>query len=183
MKYIIYDLEATCWRGRPPKGVNEIIEIGAVKVNRYGEVVSAFDKFIKPLVNPVLSSFCTYLTSITQEQVDSAKLFDVVVNQFQDWINDEEDEEEEYALCAWGKFDKQLLINDHNLHKLEYDWLERHADIKTQYHQLKNMRKHGGLKATVKKEGFEFDGIHHRAIADAENLAKIFIKYLDDWVV
>ena len=40
-----------------------------------------------------------------------------------------------------------------------------------------------GLKAITKKEGFEFTGIHHRAIADAENLAKIVAKYIDEWVV
>jgi hypothetical protein len=32
MNFIIFDLEATCWMGRPPHGINEIIEIGAVKV-------------------------------------------------------------------------------------------------------------------------------------------------------
>lgn len=179
MIFIIYDLEATCWLGRPPKGVNEIIEIGAVKVNQYGEVLSSIDLFVRPTVNKILSRFCTQLTSITQENVDTAAYFPKVAARFQDWINEEG---EEYTLCAWGKFDKQLLKNDCNLHKMDYDWLDNHIDIKGQYHDLKKMHKHGGLKKTVKKEGFEFDGIHHRAIADAENLAKIFIKYLDDWV-
>lgn len=180
MNYIIYDLEATCWRGRPPKGYNEIIEIGAVKVNRYAQVVSEFNKFIKPSVNPILSSFCTYLTSITQDQVDGARHFDRVSQEFQDWITEDGDD---YALCSWGKFDKQFFINDCNLHKLDYDWVENHYDIKGQYHDYKKMHKHGGLKATVKKEGFEFTGMHHRAIADAQNLAKIFVKYFDEWVI
>lgn len=179
MKYIIYDLEATCWRGRPPGGHNEVIEIGAVKIDEYAQVVSSFNKFIKPLVNPVLSSFCKKLTSISQENVDSAKLFDKTSQEFIDWMTEDD---EEYFLCAWGQFDQQLLINDCNLHKIDYSWTYNHVDIKSQYHSYKKMPKHGGLKATVKKEGFQFDGIQHRAISDAENLAKIFIKYFDEWV-
>lgn len=178
MNFIVFDLEATCWLGRPPKGVNEIIEIGAIKVNRYGEVVSEFNKFVKPIVNPVLSGFCKRLTSISQENVNQARTFDRVMNAFKDWVFEDGDE---YTLCSWGRFDKQLLINDCVLHKLEHDWLEYHIDTKEQYHRFKKMSKHGGLKATVKKEGFEFDGVPHRAISDAVNLGKIFIKYLEEW--
>jgi inhibitor of KinA sporulation pathway (predicted exonuclease) len=46
---------------------------------------------------------------------------------------------------------------------------------------LINAAKKTGLKATIKREGFEFTGIHHRAVSDAENTAKIFIKYIDMW--
>ena len=177
MKFILYDLEATCWRGRPPKGVNEIIEIGALMVNGYGEVLDTFNKFIKPDVNPILSGFCTSLTSISQEDVDRAEKFPRVIEQFKDWI----ELDDNYYLCSWGKFDKQLLINDHQLHDLEHDWLESSLDIKGQYQELRSNVKKTGLKNTIKREGFEFTGIHHRAISDAENLAKIFIKYIDSW--
>jgi inhibitor of KinA sporulation pathway (predicted exonuclease) len=38
-----------------------------------------------------------------------------------------------------------------------------------------------GMKFAVEKEGFDFDGIHHRGIDDAKNLAKLFIKFRDEW--
>lgn len=180
MIFIIYDLEATCWRGRPPKGVNEIIEIGAVKVNRYGELLGNYESFIKPLVNPLLSDFCKQLTSIQQHNVDSAPLFNKVIEDFKDWIFEEKTE---YLLCSWGSFDKQFIINDCNLHKLDHSWLDNnYTDLKGQYSEIKKLEKHKGLKAAVKLEGFEFTGVHHRAISDAENLAKIFIKYVDEWM-
>jgi len=178
VNFIVYDLEATCWMGRPPGGVNEVIEIGAVKVNRYGEIVDRFSKFIKPHVNPYLSHFCTKLTSITQENVDQAEKFDKVVEQFQDWINIWD---EEYLLCAWGDADVKLPRGDCKLHKLDDEWLVHNLNIKKQYHSLINAAKKTGLKATIKREGFEFTGIQHRAISDAENTAKIFIKYVDMW--
>jgi inhibitor of KinA sporulation pathway (predicted exonuclease) len=177
VKFILYDLEATCWRGRPPHGHNEVIEIGAVKINEYGDHLGTFNKFVKPKVNPILSGFCTHLTSIKQENVDRASLFPTVVEQFQDWI----ELDDPFYLCSWGKFDKQLLINDHNLHDMEYDWLHDSLDIKGQYQELNRHVKKTGLKNTIKREGFEFTGIHHRAISDAENLAKIFIKFIDAW--
>lgn len=180
MNFIIYDLEATCWRGRPPKGVQEIIEIGAYKVNQYGEILGIFERFIRPTVNTVLSGFCKHLTSISQENVDNADTFPRVEEDFREWVDIYD---EAYVFCSWGAYDKQLLINDCVLHKRDPEWLDNHIDLKDEYHNLKKMNKHGGLKATVKKEGFEFTGIHHRAIADAENLAKIFIKYIDEWAI
>lgn len=178
MNFIIYDLEATCWRGRPPKGINEIIEIGALKINPVGEILGTYNKFIKPTVNPQLSDFCKSLTSISQDDVDRARIFPQVVEDFQNWVNIFD---EDYLLCSWGKFDVQLLHDNCVLHKMETDWLDQNMNVKDNYHQMKGEHKLSGLKNTIKHEGLEFTGIHHRAISDAENLAKIFIKYIDEW--
>ena len=40
MKYIIVDLEATCWENKDQKKINEIIEIGAVCINENKEIES-----------------------------------------------------------------------------------------------------------------------------------------------
>ena len=61
--FILYDLEATCWRTSRPKRV-EIIEVGAVKVNEKLEIVSEFCAFVRPLMHPVISKFCTSLTCV-----------------------------------------------------------------------------------------------------------------------
>ena len=178
MNFIIYDLEATCWRGRPPGYVQETIEIGALKINRFGEPKGQFNRFIKPMVNPYLSAFCQELTSINQEQINRASKFPSVIEDFQDWI---EIYETDYLLCSWGNFDKNALIKDCILHDIEHEWLEKHINLKRQYQEIKRLKKARGLRAAVEKEGFEFTGIHHRGIADAENLVKVFRKYLDEW--
>ncbi len=179
MNFIVFDLEATCWRGRPPGDANEVIEIGAYKISALGQVVSIFNKFIKPTVNPKLSKFCKELTNIKQVDVDRSNKFPVVLEQFQDWINIYD---EDYLLCSWGDADIRLLRNDCILHDLEHDWLVKNIDVKNQYHEIKGKVKYGGLKKTVEKEGFEFTGLQHRAIADAENLAKVFMRYIDEWM-
>ncbi len=178
MRYIIFDLEATCWRGRPPKGITEVIEIGAVLVDRYGDATSTFSHFVRPVVNPHLSGFCKQLTSITQENVDHARTFDRVVQDFIEWG---EMYDEEYILLSWGADDQKLLANDCRLHKVDPDFTAQYVDLKRAYRNLKKLKHASGLKATVKKEGFDFTGLHHRAISDAENLAKVFIKHLEDW--
>ncbi len=178
MNFIVFDLEATCWRGRPPSMVQETIEIGAVKVNRYGEVLGSFNEFIIPVINPLLSSFCTELTSIEQRTVERAQKFPVIIEEFMDWA---EIYESDYLLVSWGSFDQKMLIQDCKLHKIEYDWLDPYANLKRHYQQLRKLKNPKGLKLAVESEGFDFDGDHHRGIDDALNLAKIFIKLLDDW--
>ena len=181
MNYIIYDLEATCWPHRPEDRRQETIEIGAVRVNRYGEATGTFSRFVRPVVHPMLSPFCKELTSIDQPQVNRAEEFPEVIEDFQDWIGlfDGED----YVLCSWGGFDKKMFIRDCQLHDLEDDWVDPHVNLKQQYRRLKNLRKPQGLHKTVEREGFEFEGIHHRAISDAVNLAKVFVKYMEEWTL
>ncbi len=176
--FIIFDLEATCWEGRPPSKIQETIEIGAVSVNHYGEVLGTFNKFIRPVLNPSLSMFCRELTTIEQSYIDRSRTFPEVIEAFQDWA---EIFDEDYLLCSWGNFDKKMLIQDCQLHRLDYDWAEQHINIKRQYQEMKRLKRPRGLKATVTAEGFEFTGTHHRGIDDAENLAKVFVKYLDMW--
>lgn len=178
MNFIIYDLEATCWDGRPNTMVPEIIEIGAIRVNGYGEFLGSFNKFVKPILNPRLSIFCKDLTSIEQKDVDRSSKFPDVIEEFQEWA---EIFYEDYQLCSWGDFDKKMLIQDCELHDMEFEWVEHHINIKKQYKEIKRLPKPRGLKSAVEKEGFEFTGIHHRGISDAENLAKVFLKYIDEW--
>ena len=174
----MYDLEATCWRGAPPNDTREIIEIGAVKLNEYGDELGRFNRFIKPIVNPQLSAFCQELTNISQRNVDRAHTFSPVIEEFFDWgdIYDQD-----YLLIAWGKEDRTLLKTDCQLHDVETDWLHPHLNLKKAYKALKQLHKPTGLRKTLNIEGFEFEGIHHRAIDDAVNTVKIFRQYVDEW--
>ena len=180
MNYIIFDLEATCWKGSPPSKVQETIEIGAVRLSPYGEVEGFFNRFVRPVLNPRLSSFCRELTTIDQEDINRAAIFQDVIEEFQDWA---EIFDENYLLCSWGNFDRNLLIQDCKLHDIDFEWAEEHINLKRQYQEIKRLKKPKGLRWAVEHEGFEFTGTHHRGIDDAENLAKVFAKYLDEWQV
>ncbi len=182
MNFIIYDLEATCWQTATERErrTQEIIEIGALKINEYGELLSRFESFVRPVIHPQLSSFCTKLTGISQIEVNRAETFPTVINEFQDWIGCFDDDEE-YLLCSWGFFDQRILSKNCSLHDIENDWTKEHISLKHQYPRIKGIAYSIGLKSAVEKEGFEFEGAHHRGIDDAINLAKIFLKYMNQW--
>ena len=90
-------------------------------------------------------------------------------------------EEEDYVLCSWGNFDRKQLAADCLLHRLEGDWTSKHINLKEQYRAMKRLRSGIGLRKAVEREGILFTGQHHRGISDAENLTKVFLKYLDHW--
>lgn len=179
VNYIIFDLEATCWPGSPKHMRQEIIEIGAIRIDEYAEQTGSYNRFVKPVVNPTLSNFCMQLTTIEQEQVDRARRYPEVIEEFMDWIGYYDDEE--YVLASWGGFDKRQLRRDCELHDLETDWITSHIDLKEQYQRIKGLRKRKGLFNSIQLEGWHWEGIHHRAISDAFNAARIFVRHFDDW--
>ncbi|WP_223826538.1 3'-5' exonuclease [Flagellimonas sp. S3867] len=115
MNYIILDLEATCWKDRNANKQSEIIEIGALKIDKDGNFVNEFSEFVKPKLNPELSEFCHELSTIEQADVDSADPYDIVVQRFKEWIN----QNKPYVLCSWGYYDKTQFAKDCDLHGLD----------------------------------------------------------------
>ena len=177
INHIILDLEASCWKDRSVKKQNEIIEIGAIKVDGNGKIISEFSEFVKPKLNPELSNFCKELTTIEQSDIDSADTFDKVLDRFTKWIK----LDEPYILCSWGFYDKNQFAKDCDLHKLDKNWLNNHISLKHQYANIKKLDKAIGMEGALKLEGFELDGTHHRGIDDARNILKIFKANIDKW--
>lgn len=168
--FIIYDLEATCWRSRRPRKV-EVIEIGAVKVDENLNIIDEFCSFVKPKLHPEVSDFCTQLTSITQADVDRADRFDDVILDFEDWMRPRE---VRAVLMSWGEFDKRQLHNDAQLHNMELPWLRYHACLQQHYSRWKGSKNQIGLKTALELEGLSYAGTQHRAIEDARNMARLF---------
>ncbi|MEC0180666.1 exonuclease domain-containing protein [Paenibacillus peoriae] len=173
MNYIIFDLEATCWENDRTRQ-NEIIEIGAVKVNANLEIISEFQAFIKPKLNPQLSDFCKSLTSISQQEIDMATYFPLVIYKFQEWIG-----KEPYYLCSWGFYDKSQLKKDCELHKIRTEWIRNHISIKHQHGKLIGNDRGVGMERALKMLNLPLEGTHHRGIDDAKNISKIFVKIFD----
>jgi 3'-5' exoribonuclease 1 len=180
VNYIIFDLEATCWEHTPPGYVQEIIEIGAVLVDEYGDAKSQFSAFVRPRAHPNLSPYCLNLTNISQIDVNRARALPDILNMFMDWAKIDF---EEYTLCSWGDFDQKLLAAESLRHDFDDAWTTYYVNLKSEYRALKGLPKAIGLKRAVEHEGFEFTGEHHRALSDAQNLAKVFAKYLRSWEI
>jgi inhibitor of KinA sporulation pathway (predicted exonuclease) len=168
--FIVYDLEATCWRHRRSWQV-EVIEIGAVKVSENLEVLDEFTAFVRPLLHPEISDFCTRLTSITQADIEDADAFHEVIQAFESWM---EPASVRTVLLSWGEFDKRQLLNDARLHQVHLPWLNYHACLQMHYSRWKGSKNQIGLTSALELEGLNYLGTPHRAIEDARNMARLF---------
>jgi 3'-5' exoribonuclease 1 len=168
---LIVDLEATCWEKNKRKTLEmETIEIGALKVNLNDiNNVDEFDCFIRPVRNPILSEFCTTLTSIKQENVDSAEIFPVVFPKFLEWVGDAE----KISFCSWSKYDKWQFQQDCTYHKIKYPFTNNHFDIKALFTKTQNGKRYGVGRA-LRLLGMKFEGTRHRGIDDTRNIWRIF---------
>lgn len=179
MNFIIFDLEATCWKGYHSNNFQEIIEIGALKMDAFGTIKDSYSVLVKPVVNPTLSAYCTELTSIEQSHVNGAETFETEIEKFQDWIGIFE--ESPYQLCSWGNFDQKLLFGNCEHHQLSTEWTQAYFDVRRQYLDIRPYHRPISLRRALEREGLEFEGTPHRALDDAFNLTKLFARYLDEW--
>jgi 3'-5' exoribonuclease 1 len=174
MRYVIVDLEATCWETGANRLKSEIIEIGAVLLeSSKGPILREFSGFVKPVASQKLSDFCRKLTTITQAQVDSAEYFWEVFPLFLQWIGNEP-----FILCSWGAYDLNQFRQDCSRHKLSFPTeFEQHINLKKEFAQIMNV-KICGMAQAMKIAKIELEGIHHRGIDDAKNIAKLALKIL-----
>ena len=72
---VVYDLEFTAWEGSManhwlrPGEFQEVVQIGALKVDAEFAAGETLDVLVRPRLNPVLSSYLERLTGITNEEV------------------------------------------------------------------------------------------------------------------
>lgn len=169
--YIIVDFEATCSdKDEFPKNEMEIIEIGALAIDKTELLkLSEFNAFIKPVLNPKLTDFCKKLTSIREEDVDSAKKFHEVIKEFNIWLSQYNNP----IFCSWGNYDKNQLKHDCNYHNIAYPFNEEHINLKELFSKKQKLKKRLGVGKALKRAGIEFEGTPHRGIDDVRNIYKL----------
>jgi 3'-5' exoribonuclease 1 len=171
--FLVIDLEATCcdMKSIPSKEM-EIIEIGAVMVRGNDlNIVAEFQTFIKPARHPTLTLFCTELTSITQNLVDTARSFSEEIASLRDWLSDYQN----VVFCSWGDYDRKQFIIDATYHQIElpYPIPNRHLNFKQLFTNNQNLKKKYGMKGALELAEIPLVGTHHRGIDDARNIAKL----------
>jgi len=169
MRYIVVDLEATCWSENQTPERMEIIEIGAVELpSSTLKAEREFQSFVRPLSEPQLSDFCCRLTKITQVEVDTAPLFPVVFEKFVSWIGDAD-----FTLCSWGNYDLEQFRLECRRHGVTFPRkLGVHINLKAAYSRVFGQSR-SGLMSAMKQQGLQPIGIHHRGIDDARNIARL----------
>lgn len=177
----IVDFEATCCDKQSfPRHQMEIIEIGAVAVNAAtGDIFSEFGTFIRPVRNPILTGFCTTLTTITQSQVDAAPSFPDALAVFSAWLREIAPPGPPPTFCSWGDYDRKQLVNDCDFHHRPFPFSKSgHRNLKEEFSAALGSTKRFGLGQALDRLKLTFAGTPHRGIDDAKNIARVYKEIL-----
>jgi ERI1 exoribonuclease 3 len=188
---LILDFEATCNQGKPAPKPQEIIEFPTLLYNiDTREIEEEFHFYIKPDVNPNLSSFCSELTGITQDQVDNGISLVDVLSQHESWLFEKEflpRIRKDGSSCSFkyltcGDWDlKMCLPRQLDYHQLQMpNYFKSYINIKEDFRQLYERRNRLGMKGMLNVLDMEIVGRHHSGIDDCRNLARIRTRMLED---
>lgn len=106
MNYIVFDLEwNNAYNYRLKSGMNEIIEIGAVKLDENLKVLDTFKQLIKPQISKKLGSRVKNLTHITIEEINRYGVsFNDAFDMFERWCSDGDN-----LFLTWSRSDLYTL--------------------------------------------------------------------------
>lgn len=161
--------------------MNEIIEIGAVKLNERLEIVDTFKQLILPKITKKLSGRCKSLTNITNEELKQNGIpFADAIKDFSRWSRGDGN-----VFMSWSNSDLYVLTNNYQtfLGNLNIDFITKYCDA--QKYCMSFIKRENNNQISLADCGETF-GIEidvdklHRALTDcyltAECLKKVFDK-------
>lgn len=176
MTYIIMDLEwNNSYMKSTQKFINEIIEIGAVKLDAQLNEIDTFSELIKPVVSRKLRSRIKNLTHITNDDIKSGKPFSKVISEFEKWVG------EDAVFLTWGDTDIRTLLSNIKtfLKKDDITFLRKYADLQRYCQCFINMENIQQAGLSYAAECLQIDAEkfpHHRALDDSLLSAECFKK-------
>lgn len=176
-RILVIDLEATCWEGRQPKDqVSEIIEIGiCVLDTQDGSISKNKGILIKPEKSSV-SPFCTQLTTITQDMLDTEG---ISFSEACKLLRTEYDAYN-YTWASYGAYDINIMKNQCMARNMDYPLSQDHINVKILFSKVKNLNGKVGMAGALGILGIPLEGTHHRGVDDARNIAKILYWCLEN---
>jgi len=192
--YLVVDFEATCEERNAPEFPHEIIEFPGVIVDgRTGQQVSSWREYVRPLLRPELSPFCTSLTGITQETVDAADTFPSVLHRFSEWLEQEGlGTSSTFALVTDGPFDvgRFLRLACQQAEVEVPPWATHWVNVRKAFANFyrTNSGSAGqlrlpGLSTMLDKLSLQFQGSPHSGLDDAVNIARVVARLVADGAV
>ena len=180
MNYIIMDFEwNNTYARKTKKFINEVIEIGAVKLDENLNLIDEFSCVIRSQIGKKLRGSVKKLTNITNEEVRSGEPFSKVFSQFKKWVD------KDSIVLTWGDGDVRVLIDNYSyLQGIErIPFLYYYGDLQAYIDEVLKVpkAKQIGLSAAAEELNIPEDGYSlHRALDDsrlsAECLKKTFNK-------
>ncbi|WP_316768702.1 3'-5' exonuclease [Pedobacter frigiditerrae] len=169
-KIIIVDVEATCWDGESPEGMeSDIIEIGICLLNiQTGEISDNRGVLVRPERSEI-STFCTELTTITPEMVtqDGVSFKEACSILKRQYLSSS------YPWASFGAYDLKQFQRQCSATGVGFPFGPSHINVKTLFALKKKLGHEQGMAGALEMLRIPLEGTHHRGVDDAKNIAKI----------
>ncbi len=155
---------------------SDIIEIGICLLDMHsGEIEDNRGIIVKPERSTV-SEFCTELTTITPEMVESEGI------SFQEALKILRNEFETQSRCwaSFGAYDLKQFQRQCAALSRGFPFGPSHINVKTTFALKKKLGHEVGMAGALEKLEIPLEGTHHRGVDDAKNIAKILWWVLND---
>lgn len=174
--FIVMDLEWNQHSSRTNHEIpHEIIEIGAVKLDRHLNILDERQYIIKPTVYPVLDKHIREVTGIDPEELKDGLTFEQAFTGFLDWCGTGA------QLCTWGRDDYPVLLRNTRFYGLQLPLLPP-LNVQMVFSHLKTDKPlvQVGLSSAMEQLDMEMDLPAHRALNDAVYTAKVMARLQQD---
>ena len=169
-KIVVIDIEATCWEGSAPQGMSsDIIEFGVCLLDvNTGDISDNRGILVKPERSEI-SPFCTELTTITKELVEKEGI------SFKEacTILKKEYLTQSRAWASFGAYDFKQIQRQCQEMNIGYPLGPSHINVKTLYALKRKLPFEQGMAGALALLDIPLEGVHHRGVDDAKNIAKI----------
>ncbi|GAB6169285.1 hypothetical protein JCM1393_17450 [Clostridium carnis] len=158
---------------------NEIIEIGAIKLDKYMKPLKEFKTYIKPSVIPILNPKISEITNITEKDLLNGVTFEEGLNGLISIIDDGD------IICSWAKDDIAEIINNAVYHKYnDLSWLKNYLDIQEYSTKILAKKKSLSLKNALEELKIKVDKEKlHDALNDAVYTSFVFKRIYNSRIV
>ena len=170
MNYIVFDLEWNQSAEGKECSVEhmpfEIIEIGAVKLNRQMKQISEFHRLVRPKAYKEMHFKISEVTHMDMEELSrKGQPFPVVMEDFLNWCG-----EDEYIFCIWGSMDLTELQRNMTYHGMEIPFPRPllYYDVQKLYSlEYSDGKSRISLDHAVEQLDLDQERPFHRALDDA----------------
>ncbi len=176
MNYIVMDLE---WNqsynghlGEHPRIPFEIIEIGAVKVDKNYNIIDEYSSLIKPRIYRKLHPKIRSILSYDETDLEQGRGFKEVCTEFLEWCGDD------YIFCTWGSMDlTELQTNMDFYYMPKLTWPVKYLNLQQIYANMVDSSNNGSTVSKLEKAVSDLNipetGPFHTALNDARYTALV----------
>lgn len=164
-----FDLDGVC-EPVNPKCRFEIIQIGAVKLDKDYNILGEFNSYIKPLIYKKMHPMVKRITGITEEDLEKSPFFPEVYSKFKNFMGDTP------VVGIWGNSDIRVLYRNASYYNLaSAPYLVEYTDIQSLATKSLHYSAGGsiGLKNAVEMLGLDVTRPFHNALDDAYYTAEV----------